>query len=146
MGKIGIPDAILRKPGPLTPAEWKVMEEHPELGYNMLKGIDFLAGAIPIVLSHQEKYDGTGYPSGLQGEEISLGARIFAVVDTYDAITSDRPYRAGRSYEVARDEMVKYSGTQFDPRVVETFLKIPQQEFDDIRDRIKRDFSRRQQA
>ncbi len=144
VGKIGIPDAILRKPGPLNAEEWKIMEQHPELGYAMLKGITFLAGAIPIVLSHQEKFDGTGYPGGLEGNGIPLGARIFSVVDTYDAITSTRPYRAGRSYEVARDEIIKYSGTQFDPQVVETFLKLPQQEFDIIRERITKGFTRRQ--
>ena len=146
VGKIGIPDAILRKPGPLDEAEWKVMKMHPQLGYEMLQGIAFLEGAIPIVFSHQEKFDGTGYPSGLREGKIPLGARIFAVVDTYDAITSTRPYRVGRSYEVARDEIVKFSGTQFDPKVVQTFLKIPQQEFEGIRDRIRRDFRRRQPA
>ena len=140
VGKIGIPDAILRKPGPLNAEEWTVMEEHPQLGYDMLKGITFLEGAIPIVLSHQEKFDGTGYPHGLKTGEIPLGARIFSVVDTYDAITSTRPYRKGRSYEVARDEIVKFSGTQFDPRVVETFLKIPQQEFQRISDQIRQGF------
>jgi putative two-component system response regulator len=140
VGKIGIPDAILRKPGPLDAEEWTVMEEHPQLGYDMLKGITFLEGAIPIVLSHQEKYDGTGYPHGLKTQGIPLGARIFSVVDTYDAITNTRPYRKGRSYEVARDEIVKFSGTQFDPRVVETFLKIPQKEFQEISDRIRQGF------
>jgi putative nucleotidyltransferase with HDIG domain len=140
VGKIGIPDAILRKPGPLNAEEWTVMEEHPQLGYDMLKGITFLEGAIPIVLSHQEKFDGTGYPHGLKTGEIPLGARIFSVVDTYDAITSTRPYRKGRSYEVARDEIVKFSGTQFDPRVVETFLKIPQQAFQKISDQIRQGF------
>jgi len=146
VGKIGIPDAILRKPGPLDETEWKVMKMHPELGYEMLQGIAFLEGAIPIVFSHQEKFDGTGYPAGLREGKIPLGARIFAVVDTYDAITSTRPYRVGRSYEVARDEIVKFSGTQFDPKVVQTFLKIPQQEFEGIRDRIRRDFRRRRPA
>ncbi|MFQ5766589.1 MAG: HD domain-containing phosphohydrolase [Acidobacteriota bacterium] len=146
VGKIGIPDAILRKPGPLDDDEWKVMRLHPQLGYDMLKGITFLEGAIPIVLSHQERFDGTGYPEGQKGEEIPLGARIFSVVDTYDAITSTRPYRAGRPYEVARDEIIKFSGTQFDPRVVQIFLKIPQIEFERIRDRISRDFKRRRKA
>ncbi|MFQ5670654.1 MAG: HD domain-containing phosphohydrolase [Acidobacteriota bacterium] len=146
VGKIGIPDAILRKPGPLTEEEWKIMKEHPVLGYRMLRGITFLEGAIPIVLAHQEKFDGTGYPQHLAGEQIPLGARIFAVVDTYDAITSTRPYRAGRSYEVARDEIVKFSETQFDPKVVQTFLKIPQQEMEGIRDRIRRDFLQREKS
>ncbi len=146
VGKIGIPDAILRKPGPLNEEEWEVMKRHPQLGYDMLKGITFLEGAIPIVLSHQEKFDGTGYPRGLKKDHIPLGARIFAVVDTYDAITSTRPYRAGRSYDVARDEIVKFSGSQFDPRVVQTFLKIPKQRFDEIRDQISKSFKRRQQG
>ncbi len=146
VGKIGIPDAILRKPGPLNEEEWEVMKQHPQLGYDMLKGITFLEGAIPIVLSHQEKFDGTGYPRGLKKDHIPLGARIFAVVDTYDAITSTRPYRAGRSYDVARDEIVKFSGSQFDPRVVQTFLKIPKQRFDEIRDQISKSFKRRQQG
>ncbi len=146
VGKIGIPDAILRKPGPLNEEEWEVMKQHPQLGYDMLKGITFLEGAIPIVLSHQEKFDGTGYPRGLKKDHIPLGARIFAVVDTYDAITSTRPYGAGRSYDVARDEIVKFSGSQFDPRVVQTFLKIPKQRFDEIRDQISKSFKRRQQG
>ncbi len=146
VGKIGIPDAILRKPGPLNEEEWEVMKQHPQLGYDMLKGITFLEGAIPIVLSHQEKFDGTGYPRGLKKDHIPLGARIFAVVDTSDAITSTRPYRAGRSYDVARDEIVKFSGSQFDPRVVQTFLKIPKQRFDEIRDQISKSFKRRQQG
>jgi putative nucleotidyltransferase with HDIG domain len=145
VGKIGIPDAILRKPGPLDEEEWKVMRLHPQLGYDMLKGITFLEGAIPIVLSHQERFDGTGYPGRLKGENIPLGARIFSVVDTYDAITSTRPYRAGRPYEVARDEIIKFSGVQFDPGVVETFLKIPQHEFHAIRDRIRDEFRQRRE-
>ena len=146
VGKIGIPDAILRKPGPLTAEEWEIMRKHPELGFEMLKGITFLEGAVPIVVAHQEKYDGTGYPRKLKGEEIPLGARIFAVVDTFDAITSTRPYRAGRPYEVVRDELLKFRGTQFDPRVVDTFLRIPQQEFLAIRDTVSRNFRRREQV
>jgi len=146
VGKIGIPDAILRKPGPLTPEEWEIMRKHPQLGYEMLKGITFLEGAVPIVVAHQEKYDGTGYPRKLKGENIPLGARIFAVVDTYDAITSTRPYRVGRPYEVVREELLKYKGSQFDPRVVDTFLRIPQQEFAAIRDTVSRTFKRREQV
>ena len=146
VGKIGIPDAILRKPGPLDEKEWEIMRTHPQLGCEMLQGIAFLEGAIPIVQSHQEKFDGTGYPAKLKGEEIPLGARIFAVVDTYDAITSDRPYRKGRSHDVAREEIIKFSGVQFDPKVVETFLKLPQAEYERIRERITRQFKRRQQS
>ncbi|MFQ5718482.1 MAG: HD domain-containing phosphohydrolase [Acidobacteriota bacterium] len=143
VGKIGIPDAILRKPGPLDKKEWKIMHTHPQLGYEMLRGITFLEGAVPIVLSHQERFDGTGYPRQLSGEDIPLGARIFAVVDTYDAITSTRPYREGRSHDVARDEIVKFSGIQFDPKVVDTFLKVSKAEFERIHERITRQFARR---
>ena len=96
VGKIGVPDAILRKPGKLTEDEWVQMRLHPEMGYEMFKHIPFLKPALDIVLYHQERYDGTGYPTGLKGEDIPLGARIFAVVDTFDAMTSDRPYRKPR--------------------------------------------------
>lgn len=146
VGKIGIPDAILRKPGPLDDPEWEVMRTHPQLGYEMLQGITFLEGAIPIVISHQERFDGTGYPRQLKGEGIPLGARIFAVVDTYDAITSTRPYREGRSHEVALEEIIKFSGIQFDPRVVDMFIKISQTELERIGDRISRQFRRRRQT
>jgi len=125
IGKIGVRDSILLKPGPLTPEEWVEMKLHPEQGFRMLSRIPFLAGASQIVLQHQERFDGRGYPSGLKGEEIVLGARVFAVVDTLDAITSDRPYRKGRPLQVARDEIRRCGGTQFDPKVVEAFLQIP---------------------
>ncbi|HKQ98973.1 MAG TPA: HD domain-containing phosphohydrolase, partial [Candidatus Polarisedimenticolia bacterium] len=124
VGKIGIPDAILRKPGKLNAAEWHEMRKHPEIGARMLQGIRFLQGAVPIVLCHQERWDGKGYPQRLQGEAIPLGARIFAVVDTLDAMTSDRPYRRALSYDTARAEIVRFSGTQFDPGVVQCFLGI----------------------
>ncbi len=124
VGKIGIPDAILRKPGKLTAEEWKEMKRHPEIGHRILSGIKFLEHSLPIVIAHQERYDGSGYPMGLKGEEIPLGARVFAVVDTLDAMTSDRPYRKALSYEQARDEIVRNAGVQFDPRVVEVFLSI----------------------
>src|SRR5438132_9570589 len=91
IGKIGIPDAILLKPGPLTPEEWKVMRRHPDIGKALIERIPFLRGAVPVVWSHHEKWDGSGYPRGLQGEEIPLGARIFMVVDAFDAMTFDRP-------------------------------------------------------
>ena len=118
IGKVGIPDAILLKAGPLTPEEREVMKTHPHLGYNIIKAGPGLEPASEIVLAHQERYDGTGYPRGLKGEDICLGARIFAVVDTYDAIRSDRPYSKGRSAAEALAEIVRNSGTQFDPAVV----------------------------
>ncbi len=118
IGKVGIPDAILLKEGPLTPEEREVMKTHPHLGYNIIKAGPGLEPASEIVLAHQERYDGTGYPRGLKGEDICLGARIFAVVDTYDAIRSDRPYSKSRSAAEALAEIVRNSGTQFDPAVV----------------------------
>ena len=124
VGKIGIADSVLRKPGKLDPSEWEEMRKHPEMGYRMLRRIRFLEPALDIVLCHQERFDGSGYPRGLKGEEIPLGARIFAVVDTFDAMTSDRPYRAALSIDTARDEIRDWSGRQFDPRVVEAFLSI----------------------
>ena len=126
VGKIGVPDPILLKPGPLTPEEWIVMKTHPEIGYSILKGIAFLREAREIVFAHQERYDGSGYPRGIKKEEIPLGARIFAVIDAFDAITNDRPYRRGRPYGAAREEIIRGSGTQFDPEVVRAFLAIPE--------------------
>ncbi|HUB00529.1 MAG TPA: HD domain-containing phosphohydrolase [Terracidiphilus sp.] len=136
IGKMAIPDEILRKPGKLTPEEQAVMREHCARGYHMLRKIPFLAEAAEIVFSHQEHYDGTGYPSGLRGREIPIGARIFAVADTLDAITSDRPYRKARSFDVAREEILRCSGTQFDPAVVEVFLKIPSELWQELRSEI----------
>jgi putative nucleotidyltransferase with HDIG domain len=136
VGKIGIPDAILRKPGKLTPEEWVEMRKHPEIGYRILHGIRFLEEARLIVLSHQERYDGQGYPRGLRGEQIPLGARIFAVVDTLDAMTSDRCYRKALSYAAAREEITRYRGIQFDPGVVGVFLQIPESEWEAIRGRV----------
>jgi putative nucleotidyltransferase with HDIG domain len=136
VGKIGIPDAILRKPGKLTPEEWVEMRKHPEIGDRILQGIGFLEGARPIVLSHQERYDGTGYPRALCGRQIPLGARIFSVVDTLDAMTSDRPYRKAMSYETARAEILKYSGVQFDPDVVQAFVAIPPEEWTLIQQKV----------
>jgi response regulator RpfG family c-di-GMP phosphodiesterase len=126
IGKIGVRDAVLLKPGPLDEKEWAEMRRHPALGFDILKGIGFLETARLIPLHHQERFDGTGYPQSLRAEQICIGARIFAVVDTYDAITSDRPYRKCRTYEVARLEIEKFSGTQFDPAVVASWLRIPQ--------------------
>jgi putative nucleotidyltransferase with HDIG domain len=125
IGKMAIPDAVLRKPSSLTAEERLLMQQHSYLGYKMLRKIPFLAEAADIVYAHQERWDGTGYPRGLKGEDIPLGARIFAVADTLDAITSDRPYRSARSVEVARKEIEVWSGRQFDPNVVRVFLGIP---------------------
>jgi len=146
VGKIGVPDAILRKPGKLTPEEWAEMRLHPEIGYRILQGINFLEAAREVVLSHQETYDGTGYPRGLKGKEIPLGARIFAVVDTLDAMTSDRPYRKAMPYDVARAEILRYSGTQFDPDVVKVFLEIPDGEWADIHRRVMQEVLARSQS
>lgn len=124
IGKIGVPDAVLLKPGPLSPEQWGLIKKHPSLGYQILSKIQFLNGAADIVRAHHERYDGKGYPLGLMGEEIPLGARVFAVVDTYDAMTSDRPYRKALSHEEAVAEIMRNAGTQFDPRVVEAFLQL----------------------
>lgn len=133
VGKIGIPDAILRKPGPLNDVERAAMREHPRIGYEMLKEISFLKASAPVILHHHERYDGKGYPVGLSGAEIPLGARIFSVADSYDAMTSDRPYRKGMPHEMAVAEIVAGAGTQFDPAVVETFVSLPEEEFARIR-------------
>ena len=125
IGKIATPDAVLLKPGKLDPAEKAIMREHCERGYEMVSKIPFLREASEIVLAHQESFDGSGYPRGLQGEAIPLGARIFAIADTLDAITSDRPYRKGASFEAARDEIARCAGRQFDPGIVKVFLGLP---------------------
>jgi len=124
VGKVGVSDAILRKPGPLDEAEWEEIRKHPEHGYNMLKNVRFLATAGELVLCHHERYDGAGYPRGLRGEEIPLAARIFAVADTFDAITSPRPYKPAHSVEAACREISAHSGAQFDPAVVEVLLAL----------------------
>jgi ribonuclease P protein subunit RPR2 len=122
VGKIGIPDNVLRKPGPLDDDERALMQTHTVIGEQMLSGIPFLQGAgMQIVRSHHERWDGAGYPDGLVAQEIPLGARIFAVADTLDAMTNDRPYRPAGSWEEARAEIVAQSGRQFDPHVVEAF-------------------------
>jgi len=136
VGKIGVSDAILRKPGKLDAAEWEEMKRHPEMGYRMLKHIKFLKPALEIVHCHQERWDGSGYPHGLKGEQIPLGARIFAAVDTFDAMTSDRPYRAALSIEAARDEIRRFSGIQFDPRVADAFLSIGENVWREIRESV----------
>jgi len=124
IGKIGVRDAILLKEGPLTDEEWKEMRQHPQMGWRMIRTIPFLQAAADIVLSHQERWDGSGYPRGLAGEAIPIGARIFALADTLDAMTSDRPYRKGVSFLEARKEIARCASTQFDPRCVAAFLSI----------------------
>jgi putative nucleotidyltransferase with HDIG domain len=136
IGKMAIPDEILRKPGKLTPEEQELMREHCSRGYDMLRKIPFLAGAAEIVFCHQEHYDGSGYPNRLSGREIPIGARIFAIADALDAITSDRPYRQTRGFAEAREEILHCSGTQFDPAVVEVFLKIPDEIWQELRSEI----------
>ena len=133
IGKIGIRDDVLLKPGPLDQKEWTIMKQHPELGWRLLQRVDYLRPASEIVLQHQEKWDGGGYPGGLSGDRIVIGARVFHVVDTLDAITSDRPYRKARPFADARAELVRCRGTQFDPRVVDAFLAVPPEEWERIR-------------
>jgi putative nucleotidyltransferase with HDIG domain len=133
IGKMAIPDAILHKPGKLDPDEIATMREHCYRGYQILRRIPFLSEAAEIVYAHQEKYDGSGYPRGLKGDQIPLGARIFSVADTFDAITSDRPYRPRQSYAAAREEIKRWSERQFDPEVVRIFLEMPEHIWDDLR-------------
>jgi response regulator RpfG family c-di-GMP phosphodiesterase len=133
IGKIGVSDRVLLKPGPLTAEEWVDMKKHPELGWALLQRVDYLKPAAGVVLQHHERWDGKGYPCGLSGPDIVLGARIFHIVDTLDAITSDRPYRKARPLEVARAEIERCSGTQFDPACVEAFLSVSQDEWERIR-------------
>ncbi|HLL72202.1 MAG TPA: HD domain-containing phosphohydrolase [Pyrinomonadaceae bacterium] len=135
IGKIGIPDLILRKPAALTDEEWTTMRQHPTLGQQILRGISFLEGAARVVGQHHEKWDGTGYPRGLRGEEIDLNARIFAVADAFDAMVSTRVYRAGKPYEAAAAELERHAGRQFDPVVVAAFLRIPPAEWEELRTR-----------
>lgn len=127
IGKIGIPDDILLRPGKLTKQEMEIMMTHAELGMRLVSKIDFLKEASEIVYSHQERYDGSGYPRGLKGNEIPLGARVFSVVDALDAMTSDRPYRKAIPFEAARAEIIRASGIQFDPEIVRAFLTIPKE-------------------
>jgi HD-GYP domain-containing protein (c-di-GMP phosphodiesterase class II) len=124
IGKMGIPDSILRKPGKLTEEEWKLMRQHPRLAYNMLSPIAYLHPALDIPYCHHEKWDGSGYPRGLKGDEIPKAARIFAVVDVWDALNSNRPYQAAWTQSKALEYIVSLSGQQFDPRVIEAFLTL----------------------
>ena len=136
IGKMAIPDAILRKPGALTPDEVGIMREHCYHGFQILRKIPFLQEACDIVYAHQERWDGTGYPRGLKGDEIPLGARIFSVADTLDAITSDRPYRPAQSLTAAKEEIQRWSGRQFDPQVVTVFASMPENIWQDLRKEI----------
>ncbi len=133
IGKILIPDSILRKPGALTNKEREIIKEHPFLGYEMVEEFQFLQKASRVILYHHESYDGQGYPYGLKGKEIPLEARIFAVADTLDAITSDRPYRRGKSFRVAIDEIERVRGIQFDPDIVDAFLSVPEEKWQQIK-------------
>ena len=126
VGKIGVPEHILLKPGDLTREERAVVQRHPVMGWSMLRGIEFLSYATDVVLSHHERFDGTGYPKRLSGSDIPLHARIFAVVDALDAMTSERPYRPALSFAAARSDLEGQAGTQFDPEILEIFLRAPE--------------------
>ncbi len=133
IGKIGIPDSILLKPGSLTSEEWAIMRRHPEIGRRLIANIPFLKGAVPIVYCHHERWDGTGYPQGLTGAAIPLGARIFSVVDAFDAMTFDRPYSRAISFDAAKAEIQRCAGSHFDPAVVASFLRVPDAVLAEIR-------------
>jgi response regulator RpfG family c-di-GMP phosphodiesterase len=135
IGKIGVPDAVLRKPAKLNEEEWAKMKLHPQHGQKILRNIPFLEGAARIVAQHHERWDGEGYPFGLRGEDIDLGARIFAVVDAFDAMVSDRVYRKGCSYDNALEELERCAGAQFDPLVVEAFRAVPKEDWEILRER-----------
>jgi putative nucleotidyltransferase with HDIG domain len=132
IGKIGVPDSILRKPAKLTEEEWVRMREHPLHGQQILRGIEFLEGAARVVAQHHEKWDGSGYPFGLRNEDIDICARIFAVADAFDAITSDRVYRRAKPYEAAAQELDNWAGRQFDPKVVEAFHRVPKEDWEEL--------------
>jgi HD-GYP domain-containing protein (c-di-GMP phosphodiesterase class II) len=133
VGKVAVPDAILFKPAPLTREERVLMERHPVIGWEILRGIEFLGDAKLVVRHHHEHWDGTGYPDALAGEDIPIAARVFAVADTLDALTTDRPYRPASGWAEARGEIRRVSGTQFDPTVVSAYEAIPDAEFDRLR-------------
>ena len=132
IGKIGVPDSILRKPAKLTDDEWVLMRQHPVHGQQILRGIEFLEGAARVVAQHHEQWNGSGYPAGLSGEDIDVCARIFAVADAFDAITSDRVYRKGKPYEAAAQELEDWAGKQFDPKVVAAFHKEPKEDWAEL--------------
>jgi putative nucleotidyltransferase with HDIG domain len=137
IGKIAVPDRILLKDGPLSGEEWVQMREHPRRGWALLQGVDYLREASRVVLQHHERWDGAGYPTGAAGDSIDIGARVFQVVDTYDAITTDRPYHRARPHDEACSEIARASGTQFDPAVVAAFLLVPLEDWTRIRGRVE---------
>jgi len=124
IGKIGVPDEVLSKPGPLTPEEWILMRMHPLIGANIVKSFAVLESIAPVVVAHQERFDGNGYPLGLRGEAIPVGARILAVIDAFDAMTNDRVYRKAYTYKEAVAELIRRRGKDFDPRVVDAFMNV----------------------
>jgi putative two-component system response regulator len=128
IGKLGIPDGILMKPGPLTEDEWRTMQQHPDLGVQIVGQIDFLSAALPVIRHHHERYDGSGYPEGLRGQEIPLLARIFSIVDAFDALTHQRPYNTVLSVDRALDDLIANKGKLFDPQVVDVFVDMLHQE------------------
>lgn len=138
IGKIAIPDVILRKPGQLIPEEFEVLKTHTWIGYNMLSGVPSLAVVADMILAHHERWDGRGYPRGLKGEEIPVESRVFAIADALDAMTTDRPYRKALPFSTARAEINRESGKQFDPKIAETFLAIAEDVFQGIVTRTKR--------
>ena len=138
IGKIGIPDSILLKNEELTKNEWEIMKTHPQLGYNILKKINFLEESAKILLTHHERYDGKGYPNGISGSEIPIGSRIFSIVDALDAMTSNRIYREAVGFEEAKQRIIDSSETQFDPEVIESFAQIPETAWADLRNRIEK--------
>jgi HD-GYP domain-containing protein (c-di-GMP phosphodiesterase class II) len=133
IGKLAVPDNVLSKRGPLSPREWRLVRRHPQIGYEILRDIDFLDRARGVVLHHHERWDGRGYPGQIGGDSIPLEARVFAVADTLDAMTSERPYRERVGFGEAREEVERGSGAQFDPRVVAALAKVPDEEFERIR-------------
>jgi HD-GYP domain-containing protein (c-di-GMP phosphodiesterase class II) len=143
IGKIGVPDSILLKPAKLTDEEWEIMRRHPELGHLMIRNIRFLGKSAPVVLHHHERYDGKGYPAGLVGDAIPLGARIFSVADTFDAMTSDRPYRKALGYEETRTEIERCAGGQFDPKVVASFSAVAPGAWQAVRDEVETEIAAR---
>ena len=139
IGKIGVSDTILLKPGKLTEEEWGEMRKHTMYGYEILRRMDFLGKARLLVRNHHERFDGEGYPDRIRGTDIHIGARIFAVIDTYDAMTSDRPYRKALPASVAREEIEKHRGAQFDPECADAFGRIPDENLAELRDRVAED-------
>jgi HD-GYP domain-containing protein (c-di-GMP phosphodiesterase class II) len=137
VGKVAVPDAILFKPAPLSEDEFRLMSRHPVIGWEILRDIDFLGQAKDVVRYHHERWDGTGYPDALAGKDIPLAARVFAVADTLDALTTDRPYRKARGLAEARADIVENSGAQFDPDVVAAYQGVPDEEFERLRREIR---------